>query len=238
MKYPVLFTTFLVALFFPLSLFGDGEPDTALSTGANTADVRPLPFRPGDALEIRTFPDTAAFPAGFYPIDGEGYVDFPIIGYIKVTNMSADALANLLAQKYVDHMRYPNMTIRPRIRVTLSGGFDRPGLYWIDPHASLWETLQTAGGTQRRDGMQKLKWERNNVIVNDDLVPVVEEGKSLYQIGFKTGDQLTVLVRPERTGWEVFRVEVLPVISITLSTAISAFSIYNTMLLYRSYQDR
>lgn len=207
---------------------------TPSSPSPSSVAAHPLPFKPGDALEIVTFPDTAGFPSGFYPIDGEGFVDFPIIGYTKVTEMSCEALAKLLAEKYVDFMRYPHMKIRPAIRVALNGGFFRPGLYWIDPHATLWEAIQKAGGTQRMDGFKKLKWERNNLIVSKDLVPVIEEGKSLYQIGFKTGDQLTVLQQQHRTNWEVFRMDVVPLITVSLSTVISALTLYNTMQYYRS----
>ncbi|MBN1575044.1 MAG: polysaccharide biosynthesis/export family protein [Chitinispirillaceae bacterium] len=213
------------------------QPQAAASAAAIGDAARPLPFRPGDALEIVTYPDSTGFPAGFYAIDGEGFVDFPIIGYVKVTGMSSDALAKMLAEKYVDFMRYPHMRIRPLIRVALNGGFFRPGLYWVNPHATLWETIQTAGGTQRMDGFKKLKWERDRIVVNNDLVPLIQDGKSLYQIGFKTGDQLTVLQQPLKTGWEVFRTDVLPIISFSISTAVSVITLYNTFMLYDYYRS-
>jgi len=218
---------------------GDLAPGEELSgrSAAFSDAARPLPFIAGDALEIVTYPDSAAFPAGFYSIDGEGFVDFPIIGYVKVTGMSSDALAKQLADKYVDFMRYPHMKIRPLIRIALNGGFFRPGLYWVDPHASLWETIQLAGGPQRMDGFKKLKWERSRVIINNDLVPLIQEGKSLYQIGFETGDQLTVLQQPQRRGWEIFTADVMPVLTFTISTAVTILTLYNTMLLYNRYQS-
>lgn len=216
---------------------GKEQKQIAASSSAIDAAVRPLPFRPGDALLITTYPDSAGFPSGFYPIDGEGYADFPIIGYVKVTGMSADELAKLLADKYVDFMRYPHMSIRPLIRVALNGGFYRPGLYWLNPHSTLWQTVQIAGGTQRMDGFKMLKWERDRKVLNNDLVHLLQEGKSLYQIGFRTGDQITVIQQPQRTGWEIFRSDVLPVLSFTISTAVSVVSLYNTFMLYDYYRS-
>ena len=201
---------------------------------ASAGSARPQHFVPGDALEIVTYPDTAAFPSGFYPIDGEGVVEFPIIGPIKVTGMSPETLSKMLAEKYVEFMRYPHMTIRPMIRVALNGGFYRPGLYWVDPSATLWEAIQIAGGPQRMDGFQKLKWERSDTIVTKKVTPIIEEGKSLYQIGFKTGDQLTVLQQPHRTGWEVFRGDVIPLVTSTVSIIISALTLYNTAQYYQN----
>ena len=205
---------------------------STLSNGAH-----PLPFRAGDALEIVPFPDTTVFPSGFYPIDGEGFVDFPIIGYIKVTDKSCEELQKLLAEKYVEFMRYPHMRIRPMIRVALNGGFYRPGLYWIDPHATLWETVQIAGGPQRADGFKKLKWERNRTEIDKNLVPLLQDGKSLYQIGFKTGDQLTVTQKQQSTGWDVFKTEILPLFTFTISTAVSIISVYSSIQMYDYYRS-
>ena len=237
-----LFIAIIPFLTVSFSVSGQTPADSAVATKPGTATltsgVRPLPFKPGDALEIITYPDTGSFPSGFYPIDGEGYVDFPILGYIKVTNMSSEALAKLLAEKYIDFMRYPYMRIRPVIRIALNGGFYRPGLYWVDPHATLWEAIKMAGGPQRPDGFSKLKWERNNTVYKKNLAPVIQEGKSLYQIGFLTGDQLTVIQQPQRTGWEVFKSEVLPMLTFSISTAVSVFSVYTSMLMYQNYSNR
>lgn len=195
---------------------------------------RPKHFIPGDALEIVSFPDTTAFPSGFYPIDGEGYVEFPVIGTVKVTGMTPDALSKMLAEKYVEFMRYPHMTIKPMIRVALNGGFYRPGLYWVDPKSTLWEVIQTGGGPQRKDGFQKLRWERSDTVVSEKVTTIIEEGQSLYQIGFKTGDQLTVLQQPHRTGWEVFRGDVIPLMTTTITIIISALTLYNTAQYYQN----
>ncbi len=237
-----LLISFLLLTQVPAAAPNSGAPNSSEQQSPSVAApagnaARPLPFKPGDALKIIPYPDTAGFPAGFYPVDGEGFVDFPIIGYVKVTGMSCEGLAKLLAEKYVDFMKYPHMTIRPLIRVALNGGFYRPGLYWVNPHASLWEALQIAGGTTRVDGFKKLKWERSNTIVNSNIVPLIQEGKSLYQIGFETGDQISVLQQPARTGWEVFRTDVLPMFTFSISTAVSVFTIYNSMQMYQYYKS-
>jgi len=225
----LLLLSIVSSLLLTSTVFGS---ESAAAPAAAVA-AHPLPFQAGDALEIRTYPDTTAFPRGFYPIDGEGFVDFPIIGYVKVTTLSADALTKMLAEKYVDYMRYPTMSVRPVMRITFQGGFMRPGLYWINPNATLWEALQMTGGTQRMDGCQKIKWERSGKVVSDKLIVTLEDGKSLYQIGFKSGDQITVLQQPYRTKWEMFRGDVIPLISTSLSLVISALTLYFTAQRYQ-----
>lgn len=200
--------------------------NTPTISGSKQVDsAHPSPFRAGDALEITTYPDTVAFPSGFYPIDGDGYTDFPIIGYTKVTEMSVSTLTTYLAEKYVDYMRYPTMSVRPMIRVTLQGGFFQPGLYWVSPNASLWDALKVAGGTQRTDGCRKLKWERDNKVVSNNLVPFLESGQSLYQIGFQSGDQITVLQQQYRTKWDIFRGDVIPLLTTAASITISIMTL-------------
>lgn len=209
------------------------EYSNAARSQTTVDNAHPTSFAAGDAIEIITFPDTLAFPSGVYLIDGEGYVDFPIIGYLKVINMTPNALTALLAEKYVDYMRYPLMSVRPVIRVAFQGGFFQPGLYWVSPNMSLWDALKIAGGTQRTDGCRKLRWERSNKIVSNNLVSLLEEGKSLYQIGFKSGDQITVLQQPYRTKWEIFRTDILPMLTTSVSLFISVMTLFLTSQYYK-----
>ena len=183
-------------------------------------------FTAGDALEIRLFPDTSSSLNDVYPIDGAGFADFPILGLIQVTNRSEAQLIELLRPAYLDYLHYPNIQIRPLIRVGLLGGFQNPGLYWIDPRLSLWSAIQVAGGPQREDGVRKLRWERDRMTVKYDLVQDYQSGQSLRQIGFRSGDQIRVTASPLRTKWEVFRQDVLPILSFALTSAISALTLY------------
>jgi polysaccharide export outer membrane protein len=199
----------------------------------DTSSVRCLPFQAGDALEISIYPDSTTFPSGLYPIDGEGYADLPSLGYIKVTKMTAKQLEDTLKSTFAEFMRYPLLKVRPLYRLIFSGGFQRPGLYWVDPHWTFSQTLQLAGTTSRPDGIKLLQWERNRLPISKDLIPMIQSGNSLYQLGLKSGDQITVTALPDRTGWEVFRMEVLPVLTVSLSTIVTAATVYQTYRLMR-----
>ena len=203
----------------------------------DTTTVRPLPFLAGDAVKITVFPDTTSFPSGLYTIDGEGYADIPVLGYLKITSMTSTQLEDTLKRAFAEILRYPNVRARPLLKITLLGGFQRPGLYWIDPHATLWQTIQLGGSTIRSDGIKKIKWEREQSHVSTNLVPYFESRNSLYQIGLKSGDRLIVTPRAERTGWEVFRTDVLPMVTISLSTFLTAATVYQTYYLLRYGND-
>lgn len=226
------------------------QPDTTEVTAdtktssqdINTESIKPikdnsneLVFIPGDALEITVYPDTASFPNGIYSIDDKGYAYLPILGYKKVSDKTVSRLETLLKEAYVNYLPQPNIQVRPLIRVSLLGGFTRPGLYWVDSRDNMWSIVQNAGGTMREDGLEKLKWRRNRVTISKDLIPHIESGESLQSIGFKSGDQIRVTYRPRQRFWDVFRSDVLPILSFTISAVASAASVY---IAYQMYQER
>ncbi len=190
---------------------------------------------PGDAIQVIVYPDTAEFPNGLYHINGQGYAFFPIIGNVNVMNLTKQGLVDILKKAYIDYLRNPNnLQIRPAVRVSLTGGFATPGLYYVDPDYSLWDVIRIGGGTQREDGLKKLQWERQGEVFKEDLIPDLESGKSLYEIGFRSGDRIWVTHRPHRGGWEIFRTEILPVLTFSLSTVLTSITAYQ---LYQSIQE-
>ena len=65
-------------------------------------DSSELIFTPGDALEVKVYPDTLSFPNGIYTIDGQGYAYLPILGYQKITDKTVNELESLLKKEYVN----------------------------------------------------------------------------------------------------------------------------------------
>jgi protein involved in polysaccharide export with SLBB domain len=205
-----------------------GEP--ALSTNTGTAMTSAVSdavqqFKTGDAVRIIVYPDSMGFPGGIYPIDSHGFVDLPIIGYLKVIDMSPEQIEQLLTEKYSAYLPRPNIAVRPAYRISLLGGFLKPGLYWVNPRESLWDAVEKAGGTQREDGIRKIRWERDSKIIKNTIIPEFQSGASLYSIGFKSGDQLRVTPRPRQQFLESFQTNIMPFFSLLLS-AVSIFAMY------------
>jgi protein involved in polysaccharide export with SLBB domain len=192
------------------------------------------PFNKGDAIRIMVPLDSAHFINGVYQIDDCGFVNLPAIGRLKIDTMTQSSLALYLDTMYVQYLRYPVVQVEPLIRVSLLGGFYHPGLYFLSPTVSLWEAVSIAGGPQREDGLKIINWERGGTLLKTDLLPEIEAGTSLTAIGFKSGDQLWVTHAPKRDKWEVFRTDVLPMLTITISTAATIATLYFSYEAYRS----
>jgi protein involved in polysaccharide export with SLBB domain len=213
----------------------EAPPSVQQAAPANEASAEAESFvRPGEAIQIRAYPDTGAFVNGFYPIDGEGRIYLPIIGKMKIVGMSEKAFLDTLKAQYISYLRYPNVQVRHSIRISLLGGFQRPGLYYIDPDYSMWDAVYLAGGTTREDGLKRMCWERDRFPVTKDIIPYYQSGQSLRSIGFQSGDQLWTPVEPKRKWWEtvvkdIILSQVFPIVTTSASLFISyiVYSSYN-----------
>jgi len=212
------FINVIIVLFFVVSaVWAKGDLKKDLSRPS------PRPFKTGDALFISTMPDTTSFLNGVFPIDGGGQVEFPIIGKVQVSAMTVKELENFLKQQFKDYLHYPNIYIKPLVRISLLGGFAKPGLYYVDINSSLWQAVNLAGGTLLENGIYEMHWERNHKKKSDDITPFFERGISLKNMGFQSGDQLWTPSPTARTFWDAVR-DVMPILTFTTSL----WMLYNT----------
>ena len=147
-------------------------------------------FTAGDGLRIVVYPDSASFLNNIYPIDSDGNIFLPVAGKVKVTSMTVEQLIMFLQKNFQQYLRYPEIQVRPLIRVSMLGGFFRPGLYYVEPDRSIWDLVYLAGGTQNEDGLKELRWERDRRVVAGNLIPYIESGDAISAIGFRSGDQI------------------------------------------------
>lgn len=184
----------------------------------------PLSFTAGDAVMISVFPDTASFLNDIFPIDDRGFVELPIYGKLKITDMTTTAFEKFLKEKYRDYLRFPYVRVKPMIRVSVLGGVPTPGFYYYDPEYSLWELIHQTGGTTDEDGLKKMKWQRNRDDVKDNLIPYLQKGTSLRNMGFQSGDQIWVRSPAKPSNLQEITKTVFPLITF----AISIFTFYYT----------
>jgi protein involved in polysaccharide export with SLBB domain len=205
------------------------KPAVALNPVADA----PRPFVKGDAVRITVSQDSLHFINGTYHIDDEGFVFLPVLGRVRVDTMPEKRLSMFLNSAYLQFLRYPTIQVQPLMRVSLLGGFVRPGLYYIPSSASLWDVVALAGGPQREDGMKKLAWERDGIVVNGSLLPIIQSGASLSTLGVRSGDLIRARQAPKRDGWEIFTTVVLPIIGVAVSAVSTSATLYYVYETYR-----
>lgn len=192
--------------------------------------------KPGEAIRIYAFPDTGSFVNGFYPVDGKGRIYLPIIGKMDLTGMTEKAFLDSVKAQYINYLRYPNLQVRHLIRISLLGGFQRPGLYYIDPDYSMWDAVYQTGGTVREDGLKRMVWERDRKIVSKDIIPLYQSGQPLSSIGFRSGDQLWTPVEPKNNWWQVVVKDIM--LSQVFPIVTTSASLYISYIMYKTYKNR
>lgn len=182
-------------------------------------------FLPGDAIRIIATPDTG-FPNGVYPVEADGFVDLPMIGPLSVKTMNRAEFEQKVKEAYIPILRFSSVQVRRVMSIGFQGGFRRPGVYWVTPGATLWYALSLTGGTEREDGLKKIKWERNGKRMEQKVPELLKDPQPIYKLGLRSGDIFRVIKRPKKTGWDVFRQDVLPILSFGLSSAVTAITLY------------
>jgi protein involved in polysaccharide export with SLBB domain len=194
------------------------------------------PFKPGDALLVNTFPDTTSFLHRSFAIDDQGFIEFPIVGKVKVSQMKEEDLRAFIKDKFKAYLRTPNVSVKPMVRVTMLGGFIKPGLYYVDIHSSLWEVVRIAGGTVHEDGIYNIKWTRGKKDTKD-VTEYFENGISLRQMGFHSGDQFYTPVE-RREGFMQQVQEILPFVTLGLAVTTLYISYQRDLILIQNLSRR
>lgn len=194
---------------------------SALTTVVQSEET--YPFKPSDGVLVDVFPDTNSFLNKVFAIDDNGFSEFPIVGKVQVSNMTKIELSNFIKETYKIYLKFPNVYVKPVVRISLLGGFSKPGLYYVDVNSSLWDVVFEAGGTVTEDGIYEMQWDRNNEIESDDIAPLFEKGISLRAMGFKSGDQIWTPSPDARTIWDTIT-DVMPILTFTTTV----FVLYNT----------
>jgi polysaccharide export outer membrane protein len=191
-----------VILFFCLGiLLFSGEFAAQTGTAFRGKSVKSLTiFQPGDAVRIQIWElyqeaQSNLNLTGDYPIDPEGYIIMPLLGEIKVRGLTVYELAQSLQEKLKSYLRNPYVLVRPLIRLTMQGAFNRPGSYLVDPASSYWTLVAQAGGPSSNCDLKGMSVERGGQIVIKKLLGSFEKGISLEEIGIESGDQIIAPAR-------------------------------------------
>jgi polysaccharide export outer membrane protein len=94
-----------------------------------------------------------------YTVTGDGFIDFPMIGRVKVEDLTTTEIAQRLHQRLdKDYL------VNPQIRVSVAeylakkvfvlGEAEKPGSYVLTGPLTLWEILSQAGGLSKLAGNQ------------------------------------------------------------------------------------
>jgi len=203
------------------------NPSVSFANSQAQQPARQFVFKPGDAVEVSVYQDTTIVMKNIFPIDGYGNIYLPIMGKLKISAMSKSEFEGFLKQNYSQYLRVSMVNTRPLIKAGLIGGFSRPGFYYVDEGATLWELIALGQGIGMDKGLEKMKWRRNGKTMESNLTTLAQSGRPLRELGFRSGDQLVTPSERPRTFLQNF----MPYFSLVVSLATLYLSYY-----YLSYR--
>lgn len=112
-----------------------------------------------------------------YLVDNKGYIDFPVLGKIRVTGLTTRECEAMIRDKLQAHLsEVPNVTVRvANFKVSVLGEVNKPGTYPIkDEQINIFQALALAGDMTLlsvRDDVQLLRTDAdgNKRIIHLDL---------------------------------------------------------------------
>jgi len=103
----------------------------------------------GDQIVINAF-EVEELSGRPFRIDGDGYINLPLIGRIQAAGKSVEEFQNLLTEALKKYVRQPQVSVTvTQFRsepVFFVGAFKSPGIYPLQGQRTLLETLSSVGG--------------------------------------------------------------------------------------------
>ena len=112
-----------------------------------------------------------------YLVDNSGFIDFPVLGKIKVEGLTTRECEALIREKLQTHLsEVPTVTVRvSNFKVSVLGEVKNPGMYQVeDEHVNIFQALALAGDmtlNSVRDDVELLRVDArgNKQVVHLDL---------------------------------------------------------------------
>ena len=167
-----------------------------LIASSNKAEYR---IAQGDILGIVLvgYPDMAAAGANGYPVDQQGFVQFPLIGRIKAAGLSVPQFTDTLRSRLQRYLKYSD----PQVKIInyrgnkffIDGEVKQPGEFTIDDApVSLYSAISRAGGATETGDSNSIVLNRKGRNYNIGLQELRQIGASGNQIYIQDGDSIHV----------------------------------------------
>ncbi len=173
------------------------------------------------------YPDITTAGASGYPVDQQGFVQFPLIGRIKASGLSVPKFTANLQSSLKRYLKYPD----PQVKIAdyrgnkffIDGEVTKPGEFSIsDAPVSLYSAISMAGGATSTGDSNNIVLNRKGTTYNLGLQSLRQMGSSANQIYLQDGDSIHVNSQDRNKIYvlgEFGRVEPVPILEQGISLA-------------------
>ena len=135
--------------------------------------------------------------ASGYPVDQQGYIQFPLVGRVKASGLTVNQFTNTLRSQLQRYLKYPD----PQVKVVnfrgskffIDGAVKQPGEFNIaDAPVSLYGAISMAGGATIEGDSNSVVLTRKGVKYELGLRDLQDMGVSASQIYLQDGDSIHI----------------------------------------------
>jgi len=170
-----------------------------ISTLARSSNRTNYRIASSDVLSIILvgYPDITSAGSSGYPVDQQGFIQFPLIGRIQASGLSVPQFTANLSSRLQRYLKYSD----PQVKVIeyrgnkffIDGEVNKPGEFNItDAPVSLYSAISMAGGTTGEGDSNNIVLRRNGTDYRMGLQSLQQMGLSANQIYVQDGDSIRV----------------------------------------------
>lgn len=135
--------------------------------------------------------------AAGYPVDQQGYIQFPLVGRVKASGLTVSQFTNNLRSQLQRYLKYPD----PQVKVVnfrgskffIDGAVKQPGEFnMADAPISLYGAISMAGGATTEGDSNSVVLTRRGVQYELGLRDLQDMGVSASQIYLQDGDSIHI----------------------------------------------
>lgn len=183
-------------------------------------DTHAQDLKLGDGVRL-TFYNIEDDVSGDYFVMRDGTIQLPYIGLIHTQQKPFPSIQESIIKSYKSIYREPELTVQPLFRINVLGEVKAPGIYFVTGYERLTDLLAMAGGETLEADLDKLYLLRDDERIDINAKRIVKEGKSLQDLGMRSGDQVYI----ERAGLVSYRNASLLISGIGVAATIAAIFI-------------
>jgi len=189
---------FLLLFFLVISLVAyaqEGEVGVEGIYSGKVIDPEKYLLGPGDILRVYIIRETNETVSFNLTVSPTGYVLVPLVGNIKVLNVTLKDATNEISRQLIRFYPRSNIIVDlvniKRINVIITGEVGNPGTYKVSALSNLDDVIKIAGGLKSSASTRNIQIKRGDKVINVDYMrflkygdveqnPYMEEGDFIY----------------------------------------------------------
>lgn len=156
-------------------------------------------FHNGDQIRVSILAEPGL--SGTYTVNSQREITMPSGATISVAGILRSEIEAYLSTQFKRFVNQPTVTATPYIRVSMFGGVNKPGFYYVPANTLLSDAIMS--DSFANGPANNVRWKKSTIMRQDQVIvdgtefsDAIYRGRTLDQLNVQAGDEIDVAVRP------------------------------------------